>query len=156
MAHVIDIEEPLCENSLYNTPGSNEDAAPACVSALAGTQGCGLFILVDKILKKQHLSYTTARLALDLLRGINRKSIVVEPSPSDDPKSFVAKTLNTAKEIVENGNDPNSPLFMSAKRFTESLQKAKQQVDVPVSVENAWQDFSLHYYRERLYQFLRQ
>lgn len=147
MAHIVDLKEPYA----YNT---SEAPASGFLATLAAAQGCNLLMLIDKIVKNHDVSDTTARLALDLLRRINRPSVVITPSVNDDPKSFVAKMLITAKDIVENGKGEDSPLFVSAKRFTDCLRAYREENESSASLENAWQDFSLHYYRERLYRFL--
>ena len=151
MNYGIHLEEPLSFYSFINEEDSTYSIDFTLISVLSGTRSCGLFMLIEKMLKDPNISDKTARLALDLLRGIHHHTIYISPSPSDDPNSFVAKLFSAAENIVLRSTDKQTPLYLSAKRLKDSLETFKVNKQGIALLEQSWQDFSLNFFREKLY-----
>lgn len=150
MAQMLDVEDLSTVNVFFNQGLKSTET----LSLLASTEWCGLFIMIDKILKNKKINQATARLALDLLRNIYRSHIVIEPSANDNVHAFVEKLLVEAKKIADSGIDAKSTLAVSAKHLKEVEQTFEGKHESSVKLTAAWHTFLLHYYREHLYKYL--
>ena len=148
MANGVDLHDITLDHQVHSAIDEN---APPFLPSLASSKECGIFLMIDKIIRKPAVSTNTARLALLLLRSINHLSIHVTPSTNDNPLSFVVNILRTA-EMVAADPDAYSPhLVASAKRLSDGL-ASLQKEEEPLSFFRAsWKGFAVDLYREKLY-----
>lgn len=144
----------VCGKCKLKEPCTCHEPLPECCAMLAATKHCGLFILIDKMLKKETISHSSVRLALDLLRSIHHRSVVVAPSRGDNPPLFVAKMIQAAEQFALYAYD--TPLYTSAKSLVEAFAGYQANGSNFAGLEQQWQDFSLLFFREKLYCLMQQ
>ncbi|MEI8365904.1 MAG: hypothetical protein WCF65_05750 [Parachlamydiaceae bacterium] len=158
MANSVDLQQAptiQLEDALHPTQITlYRDSTALFFEKLTDIKNCGVFILVDKVLTNHDVNAKTALVILDILRCIKHSSLIVHPSSEDNPKAFALKMLSTAEAIVATSGNTSSALYTSALVLTEYVHEINDEGQPHDNLEFYWQDFLLHFYREKLYSHL--
>lgn len=130
--------------------------------ALASTKNSGLLTLINNLLNEEQVGTKLQKIrnyasANRLIRNFRSITIKIAPSEQKDTISFIKKTIEEAEYMILDTSRKDAIVYLYAKRLVSTINfcQTDQQGPLFQVLEKHWEEFVIHFLKEKLQQILK-